>query len=150
MSRLQRKSRSSTSYGKTWFRFRRRFVTWRWFDKDKSSRSSKTIHSKVHSVSRACLPVSRCKLSSTFLSENETCGATHEKLQEKNTWWLSNLQATDCLMLLSRETLSRGEMLSALLSKYQTETKTATVTTKVRVFNADYRILFAHFFYEYT
>lgn len=47
------------------------------------------IDTEMHSVIGACLPVQRCQLSPTKLSEDEASGDAYEKLQEKDEWWLS-------------------------------------------------------------
>lgn len=49
--------------------------------------------------------MSRCQLQITKLSEDEESCAAHKNVQKKNQWWLSNLQATYCTMLLSCQVL---------------------------------------------
>lgn len=71
------------------------------------------------------------ELSLTFVSKDETCGATYEELQTENARWMSDLQATHRSLLLSCETLPRGKVLSAVLSEYQAETEAAATATKV-------------------
>ena len=102
---MQRQNRPSTQNGTSWFRFRRWLIANRRTSTVKSTRGKKTIHTAMHSVIGACLPMSRCKLSSTVMSEDETCRDTHEKLQEKNPWWMSDMQAAYCSLLLSCEAL---------------------------------------------
>lgn len=131
---MQRKSRPSSSHGEAWFRFGRWLISRRWYYKNKSTRSTKTINSEMYSVSCACVPMSGCKLSSSFVSEDETCGATYEELQTENARWLSDLQATYRSLLLSRETLPRSKMFGALLSEYQAKTETAATATKVSLY----------------
>jgi len=62
------------------------------------------------------------------LSEDETSCNAHEELQEKDKWWMSDMQAVDSIVLLSRETLPRDQMSCSILFQYQTQDKTATVT----------------------
>jgi hypothetical protein len=66
----------------------------------------KALNTTVYPVTGACLPVSRCQLQVTQLSEDEASGAAYQDLQEKDQWWLSYMQTVDCIMLLSCQTLS--------------------------------------------
>lgn len=63
--------------------------------------------------------MSRRQLSTTIVPEDETSGSAHQKLQEKNKRWLSDLQTAHRFVLLSCETLSRDQMSSAILCEHQ-------------------------------
>lgn len=68
------------------------------------------------------LSVQRCQLSSSELSKDETRCEPYEIVQTKNERWLSYLQATYCLVLLSRQTLPRNEMPRTVLFQHQAQT----------------------------
>jgi hypothetical protein len=76
------------------------------------------IDTKMHSIIGACLPMQRCQLSPTKLSEDEASGNAYEELQEKDEWWLSYMQTTNCVVLLSRETLPRDQVSRSVLLQY--------------------------------
>lgn len=134
MYSMLRENRSSTQDGSFGFRYRRRFIANRRSSSSSSKRSTQIFNSALHSVAGACLSMSRCKLSSAFVSEDETSRSAHEKLQEENSWWMSHLQATHCTVLLSCQALSRSKMFGAVLSEYKTETQETTAATEVSLF----------------
>lgn len=77
------------------------------------------------------MPVQRRQLSFTKLPEDEASGDAYEELQEKDKWWLSYLQTTDCVVLLSRETLPRNEVSRSILLQHQTQDKATTVAATI-------------------
>lgn len=131
MSALQGKSWPSPQNGAARLRSRRWIITDRWRSQVKSNRSEKAIDSKMHSISGACMPVSRCKLPSTILSEDEACCDAYQELQEENSWRMSNLQTAYCALLLSCETLQREQMSCSVLSQHQTEVASTESGSKV-------------------
>lgn len=65
-----------------------------------------TVNTEVYPISGACLPMQRCQLQITELSEDEESCAAHKDLQEEGKWGLSYLQTTYCSLLLSCQILS--------------------------------------------
>lgn len=63
------------------------------------------IHSKMHPVIGACLPVQRRKLQAPELPKDEAGCAAHENVQEKDQRRLSYMQAIDRSVLLPRKAL---------------------------------------------
>lgn len=118
VSSLQRESGSYAQDGETGLRSRWRFIAdWR-SPTIKPPRSSEAVNTAVHSIVGSRLSMPRCKLSSSFLSEDEACRDAHEELQEKNSRRLSYLQAAYRSLLLSCKALQRKQMSRTLLSKH--------------------------------
>lgn len=89
------------------------------------------IDTKMHSIVGACLPVQRRQLSFTKLPEDEAGSDAYEELQEKDKWWLSYMQTTDCVVLLSRETLSRNQVSRSILLQHQAQDQATTVAATI-------------------
>lgn len=85
----------------------------------------------MHSVIGACLPVQRRQLSFAELSEDEASSYAYEELQEKDKWWLSHMQTTDCAVLLSCETLPRNQVSCPVLLQYQAQDQATTIATTI-------------------
>lgn len=75
--------------------------------------------------------MSRRKLSTTIVSEDETRCYTHKELQAENSRGLSYLQAAHRSLLLSCEALQGKQMSCAVLSKHQAEAAAAELGSKV-------------------
>ena len=120
----------STQDGKAGLRLGRWFFAVR-HEAGQSPRGAKAINPKVYPVAGTCVSVSRCKLSSTVVSEDEASGPAHEELQAENARRLSNLQTAYCAMLLPRQTLPGAKVSGSILSKHQAQAQTATIATKV-------------------
>lgn len=85
--------------------------------------------------------MSRCKLSSTFVSEDEARRNAHKELQEENSWRLSYLQTAYRPLLLSCKTLQREQVSGAFLSEHQTEASTTKSRAKVKFSNLALKLL---------
>jgi hypothetical protein len=79
----------------------------------------------MHSVAGACVSMSRRKLSTAFMSEDEARGDAHEELQAENARRVSDLQTAHCTLLLSCEVLQEEQMSGAVLSQHQAEAAAA-------------------------
>lgn len=70
-------------------------------------------------------------MSAAVMPKDEAGRPAYASMQEKDSWWLSNLQTIDCSLLLPRQALSGGQVSGAVLSKYQAEAQATTNPTKV-------------------
>lgn len=70
-------------------------------------------------------------MSSAKLSEDETGCDAYKELQEKDKWWMSDMQATYSTLLLPRETLPRDQVSCSILFQHQTQDKTAAIAAAV-------------------
>lgn len=129
---MQRESWSPAQNGTTWLWSRWWFFAYRRTSAVESSRGSQAVYSTLHSIACSCVSVSRRKLSSTFVSEDEARSNAHQELQEKDSWRVSDLQAAYCTLLLSCKTLQGEQMSRSFLSQHQAEIASTEFSSKVR------------------
>jgi hypothetical protein len=79
-----------------------RFVGGRINKKKSVAGGKEVVHTEMHPVTGARLPVQRRQLQASQLPEDEAGGAAHQDVQAKDQRWLSYMQATDRSLLLSR------------------------------------------------
>lgn len=59
------------------------------------------VNPEVYTVASTCMPVPRCKLQATKLSEDETSCAAHQDMQAEDQWRMPHMQTAHSTLLLS-------------------------------------------------
>lgn len=121
---LPRERGSPAQDGEAGTRPRRGLVTGR-HEAGQPTGGAQTVHSALHPVAGARVPVPRRQLPSAFVPEDEACGTTHQDLQTQDQGRLPHLQAADRTVLLPRKALPGDEVLGAVLQQHQAEVKAA-------------------------